>query len=98
MTQSIGDFTTLQNKYRHAYKDKKGELKSKPMGAYWIGSQERRQYDGGMAFMPQRMATSATSSTCGAASASSRSRERLQNSSASPATSSAAATRNTSTI
>ena len=23
------------------------------MGTYWIGSPERRQYDGGMAFMPQ---------------------------------------------
>jgi hypothetical protein len=53
MTQSIGDFTTLQNKYRHTYQDEKGELKSKPMGAYWIGSPERRQYDGGMVFMPQ---------------------------------------------
>ena len=23
------------------------------MGTYWIGSPKRRQYDGGMAFMPQ---------------------------------------------
>jgi hypothetical protein len=53
MTQSIGDFTALQNKYRHQYLDKKGELQSVPMGAYWINSQHRRQYDGGLAFMPQ---------------------------------------------
>ena len=33
--------------------DKKGELQSKPLGTYWIGSPQRRQYDGGMAFMPQ---------------------------------------------
>ena len=24
-----------------------------PLGTYWIGSPKRRQYDGGMAFMPQ---------------------------------------------
>jgi hypothetical protein len=54
MTQTIGDFTALQNKYRHTYRDKKGELQSQPLGAHWIGSPKRRQYDGGMAFMPQR--------------------------------------------
>ncbi|MCP2214243.1 hypothetical protein AB7M42_008796 [Bradyrhizobium diazoefficiens] len=53
MTQSVGDFVSLTNKYRHFYLDKKGELKSEPMGSHWIGSQRRRQYDGGMAFMPQ---------------------------------------------
>ena len=53
MTQSVGDFISLNNKYRHFYLDKKGELQSTPMGAYWIGSRGRRQYDGGMAFMPK---------------------------------------------
>jgi hypothetical protein len=54
MTQTLGDFASLNNKYRHFYLDKKGELQSVPMGSYWIGSRKRRQYDGGMAFMPQR--------------------------------------------
>ena len=53
MTQSVGDFVSLNNKYRHFYLDKKGELQSTPMGTYWIGSRGRRQYDGGMAFMPR---------------------------------------------
>ena len=53
MTQTIPDFKSLQNKYRHTYRDKKGELRSEPLGTYWIDNQERRQYDGGMAFMPQ---------------------------------------------
>jgi hypothetical protein len=53
LTQTIGDFTALQNKYRHNYRDKKGELQSQPMGTHWIGSPQRRQYDGGMAFMPR---------------------------------------------
>ena len=53
MTQTIADFKSLQNKYRHTWRDEKGELKSIPLGTYWIGSPKRRQYDGGMAFMPQ---------------------------------------------
>lgn len=53
-TQTIGDFKALHNKYRHAYRDDKGELKHKPLGDHWIHSTERRQYDGGMEFMPQR--------------------------------------------
>lgn len=53
MTQTIADFKALQNKYRHTYRDKKGELRSEPLGTYWIDSPERRQYDGGMAFTPQ---------------------------------------------
>ena len=53
MTQTIADFKSLNNKYRHSWRDEKGELKSTPMGTYWIGSPKRRQYDGGMAFMPQ---------------------------------------------
>jgi hypothetical protein len=54
MTQTLGDFQALQNKYRHAYRDDKGELKHKPLGTHWINSADRRQYDGGMEFMPQR--------------------------------------------
>ena len=32
---------------------RKAKLQSVPMGTYWISSPKRRQYDGGMAFMPQ---------------------------------------------
>ena len=53
MTQTIDDFKALQNKYRHTYRDKESELKSQPMGSHWINSPKRRQFDGGMAFMPQ---------------------------------------------
>ena len=53
MTQTIADFKSLNDKYRHSWRDEKGNLKSTPMGTYWIGSPKRRQYDGGMAFMPQ---------------------------------------------
>jgi hypothetical protein len=54
MTQTIADFTALQNKYRHDYFDKRGDRQTVPMGTHWISSPDRRQYDGGMAFMPQR--------------------------------------------
>lgn len=53
MTQTISDFVSLQNKYRHEFKDETGKPKVIPMGTYWIESRHRRQYDGGMAFMPQ---------------------------------------------
>ena len=53
MTQSVGDFRALLNKYRHAYKDEKGKPQEAPMGNYWIGHPKRRQYDGGMAFIPK---------------------------------------------
>ena len=52
-TQTIADFRALLDKYRHTYTDEKGEQKSKPLGSYWITSPDRRQYDGGMAFMPK---------------------------------------------
>jgi hypothetical protein len=52
MTQSSGDFQALQNKYRHEFQNEKGELKKVPLGTYWIQSPSRRQYDGGMRFMP----------------------------------------------
>ena len=32
MTQTIADFKSLQNKYRHTYRDKKGELQSRAPG------------------------------------------------------------------
>jgi hypothetical protein len=55
MTQTVGDFKLLQNKYRHEWVDKDGASKSSPLGNHWIGSSGRRQYDGGMAFMPQHV-------------------------------------------
>ena len=53
MTQTVPDFKALKDKYRHTYRDKKGELQSQGLGTHWISSPKRRQYDGGMAFMPQ---------------------------------------------
>ena len=53
MTQTVDDFRSLQGKYRHYWLNKKGELKSVPLGDYWIGSPYRRQFDGGMVFAPQ---------------------------------------------
>jgi hypothetical protein len=53
MTQTLPDFAALKNKYRHSYRDKKGELRTQPLGTHWINSQNRRQYDGGMTFMPK---------------------------------------------
>lgn len=54
MTQGFGDFTALQNKYRHEYVDKKGETKEIGLGTYWLSHRNRRQYDGGQAFMPKQ--------------------------------------------
>ena len=53
MTQTIQDFVQLNNKYRHFYADKEGKVSAVPMGSYWVKSSKRRQYDGGMAFMPR---------------------------------------------
>ena len=53
MTQTIDDFRSLKNKYRHTYRDDKGNEKSVPLGTYWIGSPKRLQFDGGMQFTPQ---------------------------------------------
>jgi hypothetical protein len=54
----FGDFKALHDKYRHTFtgKDKKGNLVEVTMGAgsWWIGNPHRRQYDGGMRFMPNR--------------------------------------------
>jgi hypothetical protein len=54
MTQTIGDFKALHDKYRHYWINELGATVSRPLGGYWISSQQRRQFDGGMAFMPQR--------------------------------------------
>jgi hypothetical protein len=54
MTQTLPDFAQLHSKYRHKFRNKKGEEESVPLGSYWLGSTERRQYDGGMAFMPNQ--------------------------------------------
>jgi hypothetical protein len=51
MTQTFGDFAALQNKYRHEFSTPKGVV-SIPLGTFWLNSKHRRQFDGGMAFMP----------------------------------------------
>jgi Family of unknown function (DUF5906) len=56
MTQTLGDFAALQNKYRHEYVDEKGQTKAVSLGSFWLNSKRRRQYDAGMAFMPQHEA------------------------------------------
>jgi hypothetical protein len=33
--------------------DKEGKVSAVPMGSYWVKNSKRRQYDGGMAFMPR---------------------------------------------
>jgi hypothetical protein len=54
MVQTLGDFQALHNRYRHVYRDKEGESQQTPLGTHWINSTNRRQYDGGMEFMPRR--------------------------------------------
>jgi hypothetical protein len=51
MVQTLGDLASLQNKYRHEYQDDDG-THSIPVGSYWLNNPHRKQYDGGMAFMP----------------------------------------------
>ena len=53
MTQTFGDFAALHNKYRVMITDEDGKRKAIGRGAHWLASRTRRQYDGGMAFMPQ---------------------------------------------
>jgi hypothetical protein len=52
------DFRALQDKYRITYqrKDKKGNMETVTVGrgSWWIGHPRRRQYDGGMRFMPTK--------------------------------------------
>ena len=56
MAASFTDFTQLQDKYRHSFtgKDKKGNPVQIVMGlgTWWLSQPNRRQYDGGMRFMP----------------------------------------------
>jgi RepB DNA-primase from phage plasmid len=55
---SFGDFKALQDKYRHNHEgeDAKGNSKRVTVGrgTWWINHPGRRQYDGGMRFMPER--------------------------------------------
>ncbi len=50
---TFSDFKALQDKYRHTIQVE-GEEKEVPLGSWWIGHPHRRQYDGGMRFMPER--------------------------------------------
>jgi Family of unknown function (DUF5906) len=53
MSSTIGDFRALYDKYRHSYQ-KDGETVVVRLGTWWIGHPHRRQYDGGLKFMPHR--------------------------------------------
>jgi hypothetical protein len=52
MNSSITDFKALHDKYRHSYQ-RGGETVTVKLGTWWIGNTGRRQYDGGMKFMPE---------------------------------------------
>jgi hypothetical protein len=54
MRQTVADFKLLQNKYFHEYEDDKGKTVRVPLGNFWIGHPDRRQFDGGLQFMPQQ--------------------------------------------
>jgi hypothetical protein len=59
MVMTFGDFASLQNKYRVLawVWDKRKEMFVKqkvPLGSWWIKRPDRRQYDGGKRFMPQK--------------------------------------------
>lgn len=55
MTQSFSDFAALYDKFSHKFKSKEKDTLIKiPLGTYWLDSPKRRQYTGGMAFLPQR--------------------------------------------
>src|SRR5262249_30612687 len=47
------DFRALHDKYRLKYQAN-GKTKSIGMGTWWLAQPGRRQYDGGMRFMPER--------------------------------------------
>jgi hypothetical protein len=51
MTSSLYDFKALYDKYRHSYENN-GETKRVGRGSWWINNPGRRQYDGGMRFVP----------------------------------------------
>ena len=52
MTQTFEDFVAQEQVPPHL-PTRTARCKAVPLGTYWIGSPKRRQYDGGMAFMPQ---------------------------------------------
>jgi hypothetical protein len=52
MVQTLGDFASLMNKYRHSYTDRKNQPQEIGLGTHWLANRKRRQFDGGMAFMP----------------------------------------------
>jgi hypothetical protein len=52
---ALNDFKALHNKYRHMhYNEAKGTVAIVKNGDWWINHPQRRQYDGGMRFMPNR--------------------------------------------
>ena len=54
MTQTIRRLRAAQQQVPpHLCGQERRSCKAVPMGTYWIRSPKRRQYDGGMAFMPQ---------------------------------------------
>jgi hypothetical protein len=50
---SLGDFRALMDKYRHAYQTEQG-INTVRLGTWWVNHPDRRQYDGGMRFVPLR--------------------------------------------
>jgi hypothetical protein len=53
MVSGLSDFKALHDKYRHTY-EKDGDTVTVRLGTWWISQPHRRQYDGGMRFMPRR--------------------------------------------
>ena len=53
-SSSLADFKALHNKYRHTYMNDNGKTVTVRLGTWWVGNPGRRQYDGGMRFMPSR--------------------------------------------
>ena len=51
----MADFKALHNKYRHTYMNDNGKTVTVRLGTWWVGNPGRRQYDGGMRFMPSRI-------------------------------------------
>ena len=56
MFSSLSDFKSLKDKYRHSYQqlnaNSEVETVSVKLGTWWVGNTGRRQYDGGMKFVP----------------------------------------------
>lgn len=49
---TFSDFKALQDKYRYSYQDEDGKPVVIRLGTWWIANPHRRQYDGGMRFIP----------------------------------------------